>query len=251
MGQTTYRTRVVTLMFLCFCAANPVLAQLGRGTISGTILDSQGGAISGAAVVITNVDTNATFRTTSNDQGFYTAPGLAIGNYRVSAEIQGFKRGLRTGLNLQVDEHAEVSFKLEIGALAESVEVMAEAPLVETGSATVGKVIENRRIEDLPLNGRNALALVILTPSAHSTSSPLSSGFVERGWELSAITINGGASGMNNHTLDGGLNENNQYGEPNISPTVDSIEEFKVQTGTMPAEFGRTGGGVINVVTKS
>jgi outer membrane receptor protein involved in Fe transport len=131
------------------------------------------------------------------------------------------------------------------------VEVSAEAPLVETGSATVGKVIENRRIEELPLNGRNGLALVMLTPSVKSNNGPLNSGFVDRGAQLSGITINGGPSGVNNMTLDGGINNNNQYGEANISPTVDSIEEFKVQTGTMPAEFGRTAGGVVNIVTKS
>ncbi len=149
-----------------------------------------------------------------------------------------------------------MDFKLEVGAVSDSVEVQAEATLVETGSATVGKVIENRRIEDLPLNGRNAMAMVMLTPSVKSGAGAINSGWAGasdggRGWVLSGISINGGVSGSNNYTLDGGLNENDQYGDININPTVDSIEEFKVQTGTMQAEFGRTGGGVINIVTKS
>jgi hypothetical protein len=251
MNQRHVSRQVLALASIAIFAVSGAWAQLGRATISGTITDSQAAAISGAAILITNVDTNAEFRTATNDQGFFTAPGIAIGNYRVTAEMPGFKRGVRTGINLQVDEHAEINLTLEVGAPTESVEVKAEAPLVDTGNATVGKVIENRRIEDLPLNGRNALALVMLTPSVKSNASPLNEGFVDRGPQLSEISINGGPSGMNAQTLDGGLNQNNQYADVNFSPTVDSIEEFKVQTGTMSAEFGRTAGGVINVVTKS
>jgi hypothetical protein len=105
------------MTLLNWCACREAFAQVGRGTISGTIIDQQGAAVSGAAIVIANVDTNAEFKTTSNDQGFYTAPGMAIGNYRIMAEMSGFKRGLRTGINLQVDQHAQVDFKLEVGAL--------------------------------------------------------------------------------------------------------------------------------------
>ena len=145
--------RCLGLLFLAICTTVGSFAQLGKGTISGTITDPQGAAVGGASVIIINTSTNAEFKTTTGDSGFYTAPGLAIGSYRVSAEAPGFKRGLRNGLNLQVDEHAEVDFKLEVGAVSDSVEVQAEATLVETGSATVGKVIENRRIEGLPPMG--------------------------------------------------------------------------------------------------
>ena len=243
--------RACLLAGLATVSIGVAFGQLGRASISGTVTDQQGAAVSGAAVAITNTDTNAEFKTTTNAQGFYTDPNLDVGNYRVTAEMQGFRRGLRTGLNLQVDQHAAVDFKLEVGSLTESVEVTGEAPLVQTSDATYGKVIGTRQVEDLPLNGRNALALVLLTPGVKSNAGPLNSGFADRGTQLSEISVNGGPSGMNAYLLDGAPNQNDQYADINISPTVDSIQEFKVQTGTMSAEYGRAAGGVINVVTKS
>jgi Carboxypeptidase regulatory-like domain len=162
--------RGVLLSALILSTGARTWAQVGRGSIEGTVTDAQGAAVPGARITIVNTNTNAEFKTTASEQGFYSAPALAVGNYQVSAEADGFKRGVRSGLNLQVDQHEQVDFRLEVGAIVESVEVMGLAPLVDTASATVGKVIENRRIEDLPLNGRNALALTMLTPSvAHSS----------------------------------------------------------------------------------
>src|SRR6266542_3176499 len=133
---------------LVFFAAAPLLAQQGRGTISGSVTDASGSAVPGASLMIVNTGTNVSFPTASNETGFYTVPALPVGPYTVTAEKQGFKKEVRTGFTLQVDQRAEIDFKLEVGATAESIEVKGEAALVDTGSATVGKVIENRRISD-------------------------------------------------------------------------------------------------------
>lgn len=231
--------------------AAPLAAQQGRGSIQGLVTDSSGAIVAGANITISNVDTNAVFTTQSSNDGNYSAPTLAVGNYTVSVEKQGFKRAVRTGITLQVDQRAEVDVVLDVGAVAEAVEIRAEALLVDTGSASIGKVVENRRVVELPLNGRNALALTLLTPSVKSNAGSTNSGFGDRGIQLSSISINGGPNAMNGQLLDGGNNIQSYIGEVAINPGVDSVEEFKVQSGSMSAEFGFTGGGVINMVTKS
>lgn len=226
-------------------------AQQGRGTISGLVTDTTGGAMPGVAITVVNIGTNATFTTTSNDTGFYTLPAMPVGQYTVTAEKQGFKKEVRSGFTLQVDQHAQINLRMEVGNITETVEVSAQAPLVDAGSATVGQVVENRRISDLPLNGRNVLALVLLTPGVKSQGGPTNSGFADRGIQLSAVSINGGPSALNSLVVDGGNNNNAYLADLNVNPTVDAIQEFKVQSNTMSAEFGFTAGGVVNMVTKS
>jgi len=232
-------------------AAFPAIAQQGRGSYFGTVTDTSGAAVPGAKVVLTNVGTNTAVTTDTNNEGLYTATALQIGAYPIQVEKSGFKRAVRTGLTLQVDQRAQIDFRLDVGGVAETIEVVGEAPLVDTGSATVGKVVENRRVVDLPLNGRNALALTLLTPSVKSNAGPTNSGFADRGIQLSSISINGGPNAMNAQSLDGGNNIQSYIGEVAINPAVDAVEEFKVQTGVMSSEYGFTGGGVINMVTKS
>lgn len=240
------------LAFCWFLSLNfAALAQQGSGTISGTISDPQDAVISGAAVEVRNVATNARFRTFTNEAGFYTAPGLPVGEYEVTAEQRGFKRAVRSGIRLQVNQNARVDLRLEVGQVAESVEVVGEAPLVDAGSATLGSVIENRRIRDLPLNGRNALALTLLTAGVISNAGPTNSGFGDRGIQISSLSINGSPNSMNAQMLDGNNNILSYVGEVGIPPAVDAVEEFKVQSGAMSAEFGFTAGGAINLVSKS
>jgi hypothetical protein len=249
---TSLRTKIVllvsTLLLLCPLTA---AAQQGKGTISGLITDQSGAVVPGASVTITNASTNASFTAVTTSEGFYTAPGLPIGVYTVTVTQAGFKKAVRNGVTLQVDQKAQVDIALELGGVNEVVEVTAQAPLTDTGSATVGKVIENRRMVELPINGRNALALVVLTPSVKSNAGPTNSGFGDRGLQISNISINGGPNSMNGNTIDGGSNIQAFVGEVNISPSVDAISEFKVQSSVMSAEFGFTAGGVVNIVTKS
>jgi hypothetical protein len=241
--------RILTLA--CFALYLPLAAQQSRGTFFGTVTDSTGAAVPDARVTLLNTGTNTAVSVQTNGEGFYTASALQVGEYSIAVEKQGFKRARRTSLRLQVDQRAQIDFSLELGGVTETVEVQAEAPLVDTGSATVGKVVENRRVQELPLNGRNALALTLLTPSVKSNAGPTNSGFGDRGIQLSSISINGGPNAMNAQALDGGNNIQSYIGEVAISPAVDAVEEFKVQSSTMSAEFGFTAGGVINMVTKS
>jgi hypothetical protein len=252
--QSPLRQFVITVLTGCcalmLCSLN-ASAQQGKGTISGTVTDQSGAVVPGATVTVTNTGTNAAFTAVTNEEGFYTAPGLPIGNYNVTVARDGFKRAVRSGVTLQVDQKAQVDVVMTLGEVSEAVEVTAQAPLTETGSATVGKVIENRRMVELPINGRNALALVMLTPSVKSNAGPTNSGFGDRGLQISNISINGGPNSMNGNTIDGGTNIQAFVGEVNISPSVDAISEFKVQSSVMSAEFGFTAGGVVNIVTKS
>ena len=245
----SFAARIALVCFLTL--ASPLIAQQGRALMQGTITDQTGAGVGDATVTVRNTGTNQAFSTTTNAEGYFTAPTLPVGSYEVAVEKQGFKRAVRSGITLQVDQRAQVDISLEIGGTAESVTVTAEAPLVDSGSATVGKVIENKRISELPLNGRNALALVLLTPGVKSQAGPTNSGFADRGIALSAISINGGPSALNNFVLDGANNNQGYLADVNANPTVDAIQEFKVQSNTMSAEYGFTAGGVVNVVTKS
>jgi len=250
-GSLTPFLRHGGVALLAFVLATAAEAQQGRASISGTVNDASGAAVPDATVTITNVATQATFVAHTDSTGFYTAPSLPVGEYAVTAEKTGFKTAVSSGIVLQVDEGARVDLKVELGNVTERVEVRGSTPLVNTSSATVGKVIENRRITELPLNGRNALALMALAPSVRSNSGPTQSGFSDRGVALSAISINGGPTGVNQYILDGATNNQSYLADINVSPAVDAVEEFKVQTSTMSSEFGFTAGGVVNMVTKS
>ncbi|MDX2030510.1 MAG: carboxypeptidase regulatory-like domain-containing protein [Blastocatellia bacterium] len=228
-----------------------VFAQRGRGTVLGTVTDAQGAVIPGAQVVVTNTATNTATMVVSNNDGNFVAPNLLVGSYTVSASKDGFKKALRSGITLEVDQRAEINLTLEAGAVSETIEVTSQASLVDTTTATFGKVIENRRVQELPVNGRNALSLVLLAPAVQSGVGPTASGFADRGTQVSMIRINGSPFATNNLVVDGLSSVNAYLPDVNINPNVDSVQEFKVQTNTMSAEYGFTLGGVVNLVTKA
>jgi len=238
------------LIALGMIATAALQAQLGRGTILGTVTDASGAAISGARVTIVNTDTNTAIGTQTNAEGFFSTPPVNVGNYRVTAEHTGFKQEVRSGINLQVDQHAEIKIQLQVGAASESVQVTAEAPLVNTDNPALGQVIGNDFVSDLPLDGGNALALVLLSNNVHSNAGPVQSGFGDRGTSLSDLSINGGPNAANNLMVDGVTAQNSYYPDLNANLGVDAVQEFKVQSGAMSAEYGFTLGGVINMATK-
>jgi hypothetical protein len=226
-------------------------AQQGGGVFSGLVSDQQGAPVAGAKIVVRNTGTNVRVETVSNSEGVFVTPTMPVGAYELTCEMQGFKKAVRGNLTLQVDQRAQIDFALELGQVSETVVISADQVLLDTASATFGKVVEERRIQELPLNGRNALALTLLTPAVKSNAGPTNSGFTDRGTTISSISINGGPNAMNNQILDGNTNILSYVGEVGIPPAVDAVQEFKVQSGTMPAEFGFTAGGVINLVLKS
>jgi hypothetical protein len=229
----------------------PAAAQVGRGTIQGVVTDSSGAALVGAKIAITNIETNTTTNTQTNGAGFYTTPPINVGHYQVTADMQGFKKEVRSGMTLEVDQKAEINLQLQVGAASESVQVTAEAPLVNTENPSIGQVIENEFVADLPLDGGNALALVLLAADVHSNAGTNNqSGFGDRGTSLSDLSINGGPNAANNLLVDGMVAQNSYYPDLNANLGVDAVQEFKVQSGSMSAEYGFTLGGVINMATK-
>jgi hypothetical protein len=248
MNKVAQALRLATLLLI---AVSLGVAQQSTGTISGIVMDQQGAVIPGARVEVLNTATNALFATSSNESGLYVAPGMVVGEYEIAVESEGFRRSVRSGVTLQVGQNADVNVTLEIGQVTEVVEVVGQAPLVDTGGATIGEVIERKRVSDLPINGRGALALTLLTAGVISNAGPTNSGFGDRGIQLSSISINGSPNSMNAQMLDGNNNILSYVGEVGVPPAVDSVQEFKVQSGTMSSEFGYTAGGAINLVTRS
>ena len=215
--------RVVALLLSAVVIAG---TQQSTGTISGIVTDQQGAVVPGAQVEVLNTATNALFTTSSNENGLYVAPGMVVGVYEIAVEAEGFRRSVRSGVTLQVGQHADVNVTLEIGQVTEVVEVVGEAPLVDTSSATIGEVIERKRVSDLPINGRGALALTLLTAGVISNAGPTNSGFGDRGIQLSSISINGSPNSMNAQMLDGNNNILSYVGEVGVPIAVDSVQEF-------------------------
>ena len=229
----------------------PIAAQVTTGTIVGTVTDSNG-VVPGANVVIHEVNrgTSATFVT--DGAGSYTAPFLTPGTYRVEVNVSGFKKWVRDGVILQVNQRARVDVSLEVGRLEETTTVVASAPLLRTDSSEVGTVIEERAIKELPLNGRNFAALVYLTPgiTPGQAGENLSgaSTFNPRG--ASNFNALGHQANANAWLIDGIDNNEYTFNTVIIAPSVEQVREFKVLSGVFSAEFGR-GAGVVSVATKS
>ena len=224
----------------------PGLAHAQQATVAGRVTDPSGAALPGATMTLTNDETGIKTLVTSNAQGLYAIPLVPPGNYTLTVELSGFRPATRTGITLGVQQVARLDFALELGGLAESVDV--GAPLAESQTSSLGHVIDNKRIVELPLNGRNPLELSRLTPGV----TLLATSFLDtRNFNLTSVSINGGQGGLNAVLIDGGsatLPERNEYA---VAPNVDAVQEFRVQTNSLAAEFGMTGGGVINLVTKS
>ena len=221
------------------------------GTITGEVRDATGAIVPGAAITVQNTATNVVRNATTNSQGIYSIPALNPGMYEARAEKEGFKAATRAGIELQVQQTARIDFALEIGAVSEVVEVTGAPPLLTTENATVGTVIEERRITDLPLNGRSFFSLVALSPNVTFGFQEPQQAAGRQGGTRSQLTISlaGGRSTWSNYTLDGIANTDVNFNLYIMQPSVEALQEFKVQTGVYPAEFGRAAGQV-NVSTK-
>ncbi len=228
----------------------PCLAQT-FGEITGEVRDASGGVIPGAAVTAVNQATNAIRTAVSNNAGVYSFPALQPGTYVVKVELQGFHTATGT-VSLQVQQTARLNFTLEVGEISETVQVSGFSPLLTTENATIGTVIENRRIVELPLNGRNYLQLVALSPNVSADfAGPGQAGDRQGGSRAAQqLSISGQRREFNYYTLDGIDNTDVNFNTYIFLPSVDALQEFKVQTGIYSAEFGREANQV-NVSTKS
>ncbi len=236
---------ILTLL-LCLSLGGAAYSQTATGTILGTVLDSSGSAVAGAKVTVTNTGTSSRVELTTNDQGGYTAPLLPLGGYSVTVSASGFKTFEQRGIQLQVQQQARVDVTLQVGALTESVQVTADAAVVEATTSSVGKVVDNKRIADLPLNTRNVYSLVNLTPGL--------AGGIGNAHNGVSFSVNGARGGTFDILIDGSsaaFPTVNGFAGVSVFPSVDAVAEFKLQAQNFPAEFGRSITAVLNLVYKS
>jgi hypothetical protein len=243
--------RILYIVCAALCLCLPSLAQT-LGEISGIVTDSSGAVVAGATVSVTNTATAATRELKTNDSGIFSFPALNPGVYEAKVTANGFKTTIRKDVTLEVQQNLRLDFELTVGQVSESVEVSASAVALQTENATVGTVIENKRIVELPLNGRNALQLVALAPNVSFGFPAAGQADSRQGGVRAAqsISVGGQRAQYNRFTLDGVENTDPNFNTFVVLPSVDALQEFKVQSGIYPAEFGR-GATQINISTKS
>ncbi len=232
------------LLLLLLVQALP--AQTITASLEGLVRDATGAVVPNAQVRIVNTATNVALATSSDQDGRFLAPALPAGPYELTITAAGFKTAQRRGLVLEVNQAARLEIALEVGAVSETMNVTAEAPVLESSSSAVGQVIDNRNIVNLPLNQRNPFALVFLAPGVIGNV----------GFQFNAINFsaNGGRPGSNDILLDGIPSSPpavQGISVFTIFPSVDAVEEFRVQTNNYSAEFGRSGGAIVNLIYKS
>src|SRR5438067_4286622 len=225
------------------------LAQQITGSITGTVTDPTGAAVVGAAVKLTNTQTGAVQNATTNGEGDFRFLLLPTGNYSLEVTSSGFKSFRREGVIVEVDRSIAVPVALQVGQVSDTVEVVGGSPLLDPNTSSLGTIMDEKKVVDLPLNGRNPMGLANLIPTVKGIG--YFGGQVLSSWRLAAVSIGGGNPLTNGFLVDGIANDKMVDSGPMTFLTVDSTEEFKVQTNGMSAEFGRTSGGVISMISKS
>ena len=246
------------LFALLVLLAGSASAQTFRGIILGTVTDSSGAVVPGATVTIKNVDTGLTRTLTTSDDGSYSAPELPIGNYSVTVEKAGFKTGLITGVKVEVSVERRADITLQTGQLSQKVEVLGEElPMVETTSNDMGGIVESNVVENLPVNGRDYQKLILLVPGAASGPDAIT----DSAGSYGTVSVNGARGRSNNYLLDGtdmndgyrndpAINEGGVFSTPATILPIEAIAEVHVASN-FEAEYGRSAGTAINIVTKS
>jgi len=244
------RSTLAVSVFATF-SARPLEAQVDTGSITGTVTDASGAVVSGAKVTLTNEGTAASLSTTTGAAGNYEFNPVRIGNYKIDVSAQGFKTSSEVHVGVDVSSNVTRNFKLQPGSVSETVEVTSEAPLLQSQDASVGQVVNQKNVNDLPLNGRNftflaQLAAGVNTPQADTRGNAASGAF----------SANGLRPAQNNYMLDGIDNNSDTVDFLNgtnfvVLPPVDAVQEFKVQTSDFSAELGRSAGAVLNATIKS
>jgi hypothetical protein len=229
----------------------PLHAQVDTGSITGTVTDPSGAVVGGAKVTITNEGTGASLTTTTGADGVYDFSPVRIGDYKLDVVASGFKTAVQTHVTVDVSARVLRDFKLQTGAVSETVEVTTTAPVLQSQDASVGQVVDQRSVNNLPLNGRNFTFLAQLAAGVNSPQADT------RGNAASgAFTANGNRPAQNNYMLDGIDNNSDTVDFLNgtnfvVLPPVDAIQEFKVETSDFSAEYGRSGAAVLNATIKS
>src|SRR5262245_25841894 len=237
-----------TLALLLVALSVVVSAQVSSGTITGTVRDTSDAVIAGAKVRITHQATSASRETVTNERGEFSAPNLRPGEYSVTVTTTGFQGRTFTGITLAVDQTVNLPAVLQPGAVEQTIEVTAGAALIDSSTSSLGQVIDNKKIVDLPLNGRNPFAPGLLS----GCSAPV------RGVASNLPFVAGGGRWQNNDVLLDGVDNNTMatgggigVSGINYIPSVDAVSEFKVKTNNYSAEFGRSAGTIVSATTKS
>lgn len=241
--RTVQRSLFIVVVLGSVLAARLACAQAGSATITGTVTDPAGQPVPGVTIVATDRGTGFERVTTTNATGNYGLPGLRPASYDITAELPGFRKHSQVDFKVEVDQAARLNIRLEVGQLTEAVEVRGTTPLLQTENSTFGAVIDRQKILELPLNGRNFVQLALLVPGVNTGQPGAGRG--------GGISIGGTRSEQNSFQLDGVSNTDQWDSGIAFRPSVESIEEFKIEVSNYSAEFGRGAGGQINVVTKS
>lgn len=261
MGGVSVTKRITTALFvrvlLCLAFGSAVFAQ-SVSQISGTVKDATGLAVPDAQVTATQTDTGATRTTVSAASGAYSLPSLPIGPYRMEVKKEGFSTFVQTGIVLQVDTAPTIDPVLTVGAVSQAIEVEAAATMVESHSSGVGQVVNQQQVVELPLNGRQVTQLITLAGGANTVASgfgqaPTSGNLMSsKNYPNEAlVSVAGGMLNGTTYLMDGGTH-NDVFNNLNLPlPFPDAIQEFKVETSALPAEYGQHSAGAVNVVTKS
>lgn len=241
-------------LLVVLCLAASLRGQDSRGSITGRVTDQSGGTVSGAAVRATNEATRVTASTTTNEAGYFAIPFLPAGSYTLTAELAGFKKFSRSGIALHVSDKAEIDIALALGTLEETVEVTSNAPLLETEAASLGQVVDERRIRDLPLFAGNPIELMYISPGIVNASGNGNMPQLYGPWNGVQMQSNGNGSTNNDFSIDGVTNTyargSSRGVYPAFTPPTTSVSEFRIETTSFDASVGNTIGASVNVSTK-
>jgi hypothetical protein len=242
----------ISLLVVCSFAGLPtLLGQEVGATLFGTVTDPAGATVPGASVTVTSPDTGKTASMKTQADGTYVFSALTPGAYSLTVENTGFKKSVQTGITLVVFQKARLDVQLEVGEVTTTVEVTGAAPLVESGTASVGGVVDTRQVTELPLNIRRFGSLPLLFPGAVPDRGGFSSNIFGSPFSETTYAANGSRGSGNNVLIDGVDSKNLFTGGFSVQPSPDSVQEFKVQTQSFSAVFGKNAGSTINLVTKS
>ena len=242
-------TRVLAAFFCLFCSTL-LIAQSTGGRILGRVTDPSGAVVNNVKVTLINEATGTQRSVTTNESGDYVLVEVTPGTYYTEYELTGFKKNVRHGITVDVNQVVTLNMILQLGEAKEIVDVTSEAPLVDTTTTQLGAVVNNRSVNELPLNERDTYQFLQLQPGVQSQLG--SSGSTFYGSDAAgSVSVNGGRGRANNFSVNGGDANDQFVNLPTVQPSPDAIDEFRVITNTFDAEYGRNSGAVVNVITKS
>ena len=251
--KSTFRfgTTLALAWFVCLLQFGALNAQTFYGSIVGTATDASGASVPGADVTLTNTATADRRTTQSNGDGNYEFVNLVPGHYRLDAQKTGFKHVTKDDIEVQVQATVRVDAGMQVGDVSQTVEVSAQAALLQTETSSLGTVVDQRKVQEMPLNGRNVLNLVTLVPGVVAQGQAMQNPTGQNIFSFGNYQIGGGIAGQNATFLDGAPLNVAQGSLIALIPTQDAMQEFKVQTNSLGPEYGRFAGGVINLTSKS